>query len=699
MKGNVAPTSTGWLSASQQFLKSVKNQCHSSAAELGDSGIENLRADLLRSNTRVSTINNRRYLGNKHGITRFIRNVVDNNCPDIKSVADVFTGTGAVANAFTDKTLTTNDILYSNYLSSVAWFSPQQYRPGTIVAFVDFFNSLDTDENNYMRKNFADTYFRADDCSAIGEAREIAEQAYTQKIINKREHAILVTSILYGMDRIANTVGHYDAYRRNASFDRILDFPVLLPDWNLPPENKTLNKDANEIISNLDCDLLYIDPPYNSRQYSDAYHLLENIARWDQPDVFGVARKMDRTLLKSDYNTVRAAEALRDLVSKTTAKYIVLSYNNMAAKGNGRSNAKISDEEILAILEEKGTVTVHETSHKAFSTGKSSINDNSERLFVCKVKKDKPVPPPIVLSPINYIGGKGRLLPQLQPLLQPVDSEPWDCFIDVFAGGCNVGSNMTAKNIIFNDTNVPLVNLIQFLANNDADEIIRRVEHKVSSYKLSDTYHQDYESFQTKSSIGLASFNKPGYSRLRDDYNRYSPEDRERDLILYVLIIFGFNNQLRFNKKGEFNLPVGKRDFNAKMRRKLVLFQERMKSIDYTFTTNDFRDIGIAGTPENTLFYCDPPYLITNASYNERGGWSETDERDLLSFLEGIDQSGRRFALSNVTQTKGRSNNILNLWLSNNNFNTHTVTMSYNNSNYQRTKDASPTTEVVVTNF
>jgi adenine-specific DNA-methyltransferase len=77
--------------------------------------------------------------------------------------------------------------------------------------------------------------------------------------------------------------------------------------------------------------------------------LLENVARWEKPEVKGVALKMDRTALKSDYCTTSATKAFEDLISKIKAKYIVLSYNNMAEKGNDRSNAKISDDDILHV--------------------------------------------------------------------------------------------------------------------------------------------------------------------------------------------------------------------------------------------------------------------------------------------------------------------------------------------------------------
>ena len=127
-----------------------------------------------------------------------------------------------------------------------------------------------------------------------------------------------------------------------------------------------------------------MDPPYNSRQYCDAYHLVENIARWEKPEVFGVAKKMDRTSLKSKYCTQSAPKAFDDLILKLDAKYILVSYNNMQTKGNDRSNARISDEEILSSLKKRGDVHVFSEEYKAFTTGKSDRNDNQERVFLCK---------------------------------------------------------------------------------------------------------------------------------------------------------------------------------------------------------------------------------------------------------------------------------------------------------------------------
>ncbi|MDD6989188.1 DNA adenine methylase [Ruminococcus sp.] len=336
------------------------------------------------SEYKTSLINNRRYLGNKYKLLPFIMRVVTDECADINSIADIFAGTGAVSSAFTDKTIITNDLMYSNYICNYAWFGAEEYDPQTIIDCVVRYNSLSDLEDNYMTENFSDTYFSRDDCAKIGYIREDIETLYKNGDINTRERAILITSLLYAMDKIANTCGHYDAYRKGVEFKKTLELFVPLATVENNPENKCFNMDANDLVKNISADLFYIDPPYNSRQYCDAYHLLENVARWEKPEVFGVARKMDRSSMKSKYCTQSATEAFEQLVSDIKAKYILLSYNNMAEKGNDRSNAKISDEDILRVLREKGSVKVFSESYKAFTTGKSDIEDNEERLFLCK---------------------------------------------------------------------------------------------------------------------------------------------------------------------------------------------------------------------------------------------------------------------------------------------------------------------------
>ncbi len=332
---------------------------------------------------KYTAINNRRYLGNKYKLLPFISKVVNENCRDIYTFADLFAGTGAVSSAFCDKILITNDLLYSNYVCNFAWFSPQKFDPLKIKSYILKYNNQDINEDNYMTKNFADTFFSRDDCSRIGFIREDIEQEFRYGKINDRERALLITSLLYAMDKIANTCGHYDAYRQGIQFDKHIElyYPDASNENNF--NNRCFNQDINLVAQNIVADMVYLDPPYNSRQYCDAYHLLENVAKWEKPSVVGIARKMDRTKIKSNYCTSKATSSFEDLVYKLQCRYILLSYNNMAKKGNDRSNAKISDEDIIRILSNKGEVQVFSESYKPFTTGKSDIAENEERLFLC----------------------------------------------------------------------------------------------------------------------------------------------------------------------------------------------------------------------------------------------------------------------------------------------------------------------------
>ncbi|WP_288604781.1 DNA adenine methylase [uncultured Treponema sp.] len=323
-------------------------------------------------------INNRRYLGNKYRILPFIKQTIAENCGDFETFADIFAGTGAVSSAYTDKILYTNDILYSNYLCHLTWFSDEVFDISKIENHINLYNSEIPFEENYMTQNFSGTYFSDKVCSKIGFIRGNIENEFKSGKINSRERAMLITSLLYGIDKIANTCGHYDAYRKNAEL--LESFTMCVPEPNEKlKHNHCFNEDTNELVRKISADIVYIDPPYNSRQYCDAYHLIENIARWEKPEVFGVAKKMDRTALKSKYCTREAPAAFEDLVKNISAKYIVVSYNNMAKKGNDRSNARISDIQILETLENKGEVKTFSQPLKAFTTGKSEHSDNKEK--------------------------------------------------------------------------------------------------------------------------------------------------------------------------------------------------------------------------------------------------------------------------------------------------------------------------------
>ena len=641
---------------------------------------------------KTTKINNRRYLGNKHKLLPFITRVVANECKNINTVADIFAGTGAVASAFIDKKITTNDIMYSNYICHVAWFSSEHYSEEKVIKIITQYNNLKITEDNYMSDNFSNTYFSLDDCRKIGFIRQDIEDKFNSGYINARERALLITSLLYAMDKIANTCGHYDAYRQGVEFEKHLELYVPQPEPDVNENNVCYNMDTNELAPEIEADLIYIDPPYNSRQYCDAYHLLENVARWEKPEVFGVARKMDRTALKSDYCTQKATVAFENLIDSIHAKYILLSYNNMANKGNDRSNAKISDDDIMKILSKKGKVKVFSEDYKAFSTGKSDIQANQERLFLCICNNERKE---VIPSALNYTGGKYKLLSQILPLF-PKDA---DQVVDLFCGGCNVGINVDCNKVLFNDSNEYLMGLLDTFRRLTKEEIFDWIYKSIDKYGLSLVSKNGYDFYNCESSKGLGEYNKAGYNKLRGDFNKKASKDNEYYLMLYLLIVYSFNNQLRFNRKGEFNLPVGKRDFNSKMQGKLEAFIDRVKSGDYRFTTDDFRNVSMEGYTDKSFFYADPPYLITCATYNEQAGWTENDEKDLLNYLEELDKKGIRFALSNVLESKGKKNVILSEWINQNKkFKAIPLNYDYTNSNYHTKKDGI-TKEVLVVNY
>lgn len=648
-------------------------------------------------------IGNRRYLGSKAKLLNFIHDVINDECGKIDSFADIFGGTGNVAWSFNDgkTSIIVNDILESNYLSYLCFFGNEEVDEGKIENLIQQFNSSVPSQENYFSKNFSDTYFSHNNCLKIGYIRDQIDFLLASKRINSRERAILITSLIYGMDRIANTVGHYDAYRRKGDLSKelILKMPAFITSNNV--RNVVFKKDANELVKEILPDVIYIDPPYNSRQYCDAYHLLENVAIWDKTSVFGVAKKTkNRSNEKSKYCTLKAPDSFAELIDNINAKYIVVSYNNTGVKGAGRSRAKISDNDILRVLHKKGEVKVFEVDHNQFNAGKNGdFKEHKERLFLCIVGsgteyEDSEKINGFAKSPLNYTGGKYKLLSQLAGLF-PKEIET---FVDVFGGGFNVGSNIEARRTIYNDKQKEVQRLIKLFYKYTFDEIETKISSIVKKYSLSDTTLNGYDFYGCSSDGGVGSYNKPHYLKLREDYNQKSSDSEQKDFLLLTLIIYAFNNQIRFNSKGDYNMPVGKRDFNAFTKRNIKDFCIKIHGLDCSFSCTDFRKIDTSLYLE-PFIYCDPPYLLGVAAYNENDGWTEKDEKDLLSFLLSESNKGHSFALSNVCEHKGKKHSLLLQWAIDNGFNIIHLKSSYSNSNYHIKDKKSETDEVLITNY
>ena len=332
------------------------------------------------------SLNNRRYLGAKTKLLEFINEIVEKEFQYEKNTfLDLFAGTGVVGYQFTDsfKNIYTNDLLVHNYIALNAFFSNEKINLDLLKSEIDKCNQI-KGSANYYSKNFGDKFFSLDNAKKIGSIRTYIDSL---DVSTRMRHALL-TSLFYATDKVANTVGHYDAFRRGSEVNNplVLKFPNLK---NWKRKNYVFNVDSNKLVQDISTkriSVTYIDPPYNSRQYSDAYHLLENLVENKEPDVFGEARKMDRTHIKSKYSNAKATEEFKDLIENLNTEMIVFSYNNTGKNRDNRSNALISDESVHEIVESKGKVKVFEKEFNEFTVGRTSKRDHAERLFVCKVQ-------------------------------------------------------------------------------------------------------------------------------------------------------------------------------------------------------------------------------------------------------------------------------------------------------------------------
>ena len=284
-----------------------------------------------------------------------------------------------------------------------------------------------------------------------------------------------------------------------------------------------------------------------------------------------------------------------------------------------------------------------------------------------------------IKSPMNYTGGKYKLLPQILPLF-PTEI---NTFVDLFTGGGNIAVNINANKIIANDNETHVIDIYKAFQNgyDSVEGIINAIESYIAKYNLSID-------------------NTEGFNKLRNDYNSNPFKSNYiTSTVLYVLICYSFNHQFRFNSKGEFNMPFGKNrsQWNDTMKKNLINFHKAITEKNIIFTNKDFNELKIDKLSSNDFVYCDPPYLITCATYNEKDGWNENSERKLLELLDKLNSQSVKFALSNVLFSKGKTNDILIEWSQK--YNVHHLDYTYQNCNYHTKDKESKPDEVLITNY
>ncbi len=294
-------------------------------------------------------------------------------------------------------------------------------------------------------------------------------------------------------------------------------------------------------------------------------------------------------------------------------------------------------------------------------------------------------------SPLFYVGDKYKLMKQLKKLFP---SEV-NFFFEPFVGGGTVFLNIEAKKYYLNDIDKHLVNIHKFLTESakNRDKFFTDVEKIVRKYKLSRSYKEDIIPDSLKKEwkkTYFARFNKEGYEKLR---TRVNNNVNNNPLILYLLLIYGFNRMLRFNGGGGFNLPVGNVDFNKNVVKALNNYFDFVQNKKIKITSKDFRDFfSKTQFAKNDFVYLDPPYLIAASEYNKL--WNQDLESELLVLIDKLDKKGVRFALSNATHYNGSKNDLLIKWMKK--YRVHKIKSNYINYHNNSQKKIK---EVLVTNY
>ena len=330
---------------------------------------------------------NRNYTGSKLKLIDWIDELIEQNCKG-HSFCDIFAGTGTVTLKEIQKFdhIVINDFLYSNNIIYNAFFLQEDYDLLKLQNFIKKItkNPIENIQDNFFSINYGEKYFSYNDCKRIGNIRNYIDKEKNK--FNKKEYCILIASLLYSADKIANKVGHYDAYKKGKKLEDKFVFGFVKPYTFRDKTIEIYRCDSNELAKKINCDIVYIDPPYNSRQYSRFYHILETLTKWDNPQLAGVALKPPQENMSS-YCTISAKNVFNDLISSLRCSYIIVSYNNTYNSKSKSSKNKIEYEEIINSLQNRGEVKIYSKKHHFFNAGKTDFQDHKEFLFITKVKK------------------------------------------------------------------------------------------------------------------------------------------------------------------------------------------------------------------------------------------------------------------------------------------------------------------------
>lgn len=592
-----------------------------------------------------------RFLGNKDSIVGQIKELLDSKQLSNRKLTlfDAFCGSGSVADALKDSfNLIVNDIMAWSVIytrgrvcSAICSFDYLGFDP------FEFLNFSRKKREGFIYKNCSPggskrMYFTPDNAARIDYFRWQIEKWYYNKLLTDNEYAFLIASLIESVSSVSNTAGVYGAFLKK--WDSRALKPIVFQPVNAKEARcmqiDAVNDRVENIIGKIQCDVLYLDPPYTQNQYGTQYHLFETLVLDDNPKISPVTGSRSTSPYRSDWSKDFKAHILLDkIIAETNARHIVMSYSN---------DGLLSKDYIESVLKRYGraeTYTCKKINYKQYLNWKAN-EDETHFEYIFYIKK-KPINEVVYEAPLNYVGSKAKLVLELRKLMPTNVNRVFD----IFGGGFNAGINLASNQVFYNDSNFFVAWLIE-------------------SFKKFDTY--DYLKYiqKTIKRYNLALGGEEAYIKARSAYNEL-PLGKRDIRFLYTLILYGFQQQIRFNSYYEFNNPPGNRWFNDRVLEKMISFSRRIKELYCIFTQCVFQNI-LSMMQKGDFVYLDPPYRLTCGSYNDGkrgfGGWSIDHENALFAFIDALDKKGVTFLLSYVLENRATTNGNFLSWLQASNY-------------------------------
>ena len=481
-----------------------------------------------------------RFLGNKESLLSEIESLLTekNLLNSDYTFCDAFCGSGAVSN-YVKKyfNVILNDnlnwaVIYAmgRSVATTCTFSKLSFDP------FEFFNESKETVEGFFYQNYCPSenckrmYFSVENAKRIDFFRKQIEDWNKAGLLSQNEYFYLLASLIESVSAVSNTAGVYGAFLKHWDSRALKPIQFIRAESNDFPihDIQFCNGKIEEQIENINCDILYLDPPYTQNQYGTQYHLLETLVLNDNPSVSVVTGSRPTAPMRSDWSKDYKCHILFDrILAKTSAKYVILSYNN---------DGFMSKTFIEAAMKRYGkpeTFVCKKIPYKKYQNWKSqNENEHFEYLFFVELKDKSQI---VYESPLNYIGSKAKIVNSIKTNLTPNIYK----FVDAFGGGFNVGINVDCSETVYNDNNFLVTNLIESFKDYDTYEYILYVKKIIRQFDLKPA-------------------DKDAYIAVRDYYNSL-PKEKRDPRILFTIILYGFQQQIRFNSNLDFNNPVGMR--------------------------------------------------------------------------------------------------------------------------------------------